>query len=683
MRLSSLVLLVGVVLLGSGLVTAQQSLLKSQGRVLAFGGANNTAEGDLVPGYTFGEHFGGPNGFDAPVIAEDGRVFFRGQIVDASGVAYPTAQLYFSRAYFQGDSRANLAPVLRGGDADPSNAIPLATLQTSAGGVAITGTPRINATGAVLFGSSIWDGSGATINSTNDSVLYVGTPGNWQILVRKGDVAPGTNGAATYAQSFGSMTPSTAILNHAGQVVFISSLAGANVTSADNSAWFTGSLGNVQLMLRKGHVASGGEQVSAIGFQPQMNANGQVITDVAFVLGSGQVPVTAANDKALWLYSPGSGLSQLVREGDASPIAGASYGNAGGTWSVATGTSSFNSGGEVLISSELTGAVTVGVDDKALVKVSSAGQSLVMRRNDPAPGVPGASFGAPYATTMQLDDSGRVAFASALVNAGVTTANDTGIWTGMPGSLVLVAREGDVAPGSGGLTFGNMTGPWMAMNANGQILFANTLSGGIGSVWSWDPALGLQAVQLAGDAIEVKPGLVKNANVVATVAAANGASRPLGFANDGTVALRVGFADFSSAIMTVRIGSLTAIPAKISAATGGIHQILLNAGAAHAGQYYVVAGSSSGVNPGIQIGIFNVPLNADWYTDYTLANINVGPFVDTFGLLDADGRGTAQIVIPPALTGFAGAVVHHAYAVLDLGGNMAFASESAALTITQ
>ena len=88
------------------------------------------------------------------------------------------------------------------------------------------------------------------------------------------------------------------------------------------------------------------------------------------------------------------------------------------------------------------------------------------------------------------------------------------------------------------------------------------------------------------------------------------------------------------------------------------------------------------MNPGVQIGMFNVPINADWYTDYTLANLNSGPFVDTFGTLDADGRATAQIVIPPALTGFTGAVVHHAYAAFDLGGNIAYASEPATLQIT-
>ena len=54
--------------------------------------------------------------------------------------------------------------------------------------------------------------------------------------------------------------------------------------------------------------------------------------------------------------------------------------------------------------------------------LSSAGQSIVMRRNDAAPGVPGAMLDAVDGPSLQLDDSGRVAFQCSLVNGGVTGA---------------------------------------------------------------------------------------------------------------------------------------------------------------------------------------------------------------------------------------------------------------------
>jgi hypothetical protein len=54
--------------------------------------------------------------------------------------------------------------------------------------------------------------------------------------------------------------------------------------------------------------------------------------------------------------------------------------------------------------------------------------------------------------------------------------------------------------------------------------------------------------------------------------------------------------------------------------------------------------------------------------------------VNTLGVLDSQGRGLAQIVLPP-LPGFSGTVVHHAYAVLDGSFNVVFVSEPARLEI--
>ena len=103
---------------------------------------------------------------------------------------------------------------------------------------------------------------------------------------------------------------------------------------------------------------------------------------------------------------------------------------------------------------------------------------MVARRGDPAPGVAGSNFNSISNFGMRLADGGKVLFGSSLVGGGVTTANDSGLWTGTPGNLTLVAREGDVAPGSGGQTFGSLTGGNLFLNAAGQVLFTNVLSGG-------------------------------------------------------------------------------------------------------------------------------------------------------------------------------------------------------------
>jgi hypothetical protein len=664
------------VTLATGLLSAQQSLLVSQGQTIAFSGADGTPAGDVAPGLSMGERFGGSSGPNSGVIDDAGRVLFRAQLVSSAGMGFPSSQGYLSRGYFLGDSRGNLVKVLRGGDPEPSGTIPGATLQNGFGGVAMTGTPRIASNGLMMFGTNIWDVAGNTVTTADDSVLYAGTPGLWQVLAREGSVAPACGGA-TYSTDFSGMAHAGTSLNAAGQIVFQSTLAGAGVVPANDTAWFTGSAGSVQLMLRKGDLAPGGEQVSAIGSTTQMNASGQVLTEVTFLAGSGTPPATILNDKALWIYTPGLGHTQILREGGASPIPNTFYGN-----NALSGLSIFNAAGQALVSADLSGAVIAGIDNTALFLVSPSSASVVMRRSDPAPGVAGANFNLVSTFNMCLNDAGMVAFQSSLVGGGVTTANDSGLWIGTPGNLVLVAREGTVAPGSGGQTFGHFGGGNLYLNAAGQLLFANALSGGANaqSLYSFDPVLGLQPVVFPNDSVQVQPGVFRTLVQVGVGPFSNGASRPLCFANDGTVTLRPSFTDGSFAIVTIRIGSLTALPRKISEVTGGTQNLYLNAGPAHANQLYVVAGSGSGTNPGTPIGAFTVPLNLDIYTDFTLMNANVGPYVNTLGVLNADGRALAQIVLPP-LPGFAGLVVHHAYGVLDAFNNLVFVSEAAPLEV--
>jgi hypothetical protein len=665
------------VLLGTGLSFAQTSLLASQGQTIAFSGADTTITGDLAPGLLLGERFGGNSGPNSGVIDDAGRVLFRAQIVDAAGVQFTGTQAYLSRGYFLGDSRGNLVKVLRGGDPEPSGTIPGATIQTGTGAITLTSTPRIASNGLIMFGTTFWDVVGGTVVNGNDTAIYVGTPGNWQILMREGSLAPGCGGA-TISSDFSGLSHALSSINNAGQCVFQSNVAGTGVVAANNIAWFAGTVGNVQLMLRKGDLGAGGEQVSGIGFSVQMNGSGQALTDITYLVGSGTTPVTNLTDKAIWLYTPGFGNTELVRESSPSPIAGTFYGSPS-----LSGNSVLNGAGQALVGVDLTGAVTAGVDNYALFLLSPSSSSVVARRGDAAPGIPGANFNTPSTFTMCVNDAGTVAFNSTLIQGGViTAANDSGLWTGTPGNLTLVAREGDVAPGSGGQTFGAFSAN-VYLNAAGQVLFQNALSGGLNvqSVYSWDPVLGLQPVVFPNDQVEVQPGVFRTLTSIGTAPVSNGQSRALNFASDGTVTFRPSFTDNSFGVVTIRTGSLTGRPSKISEATGGTHKLYLQAGSAHAGELYAIAGSGSGTNPGTPIGLFIVPLNIDAYTDFTLANANVGPYVNTLGNLDTAGRAVAQIVIP-ALPGFAGVVVHHAYGVLDAFNNLVFASEAARLEIT-
>ena len=62
----------------------------------------------------------------------------------------------------------------------------------------------------------------------------------------------------------------------------------------------------------------------------------------------------------------------------------------------------------------------------------------------------------------------------------------------------------------------------------------------------------------------------------------------------------------------------------------------------------MIAGSLSGVTPGVSLGNVTVPLNPDFATDAMLGLINGPALIGFLGVLDAQGRAQATFV-PDAL----------------------------------
>lgn len=643
--------------------------------LLPFNGRSIVSTGDAVPGLLLGEVFGGTSTFDNAVITDDGRIFFRGRFT--GGVTTPLND----RALFFGDSLGNLSIVLRSGDPEPTGTIPGATLNTATGS-GVAGSIRISAGGTMLIGVAL---SGGGVVSTNDTGLLVGTPGNFAFVIREGDPAPGTVGA-TISSSFSSPSQQNTAVIDGGYVLFQSTLTGGDVVgTTNNTAWFVGTPGGVSLMIRKGSIAAGGEVIANVSpaFVSQMNEAAEVMFDVSYVVGSGTNPVTTANDRALWINIPGTGNQELIREGGATPFPGVFYGNAGGTWTVNTASTTFNASGEALLRVDLTGAVLAGVDDSAIVKVSTAGHQFLVRRGDGAPGIVGGSFQVFNNTSMQLNDAGQIAFQASLDSPTITTGDDTGLFFGTPGNLQLVAREGDVAPGTGGGIFGAFSGSTMIMNNRGQILFNNTVTGGTnpdGALFCFDPATGVQPVILSNEQIEVAPGVFKGYASSGWIQFNNGKSRPLSFNDDGDFVLRNFYQDPTSGIVRGHLGSLFGYPESLSASTGGTHQWFLDAGAAQAGYGYLMLGSVTGTTPGFSAGAVTVPLNPDIYFNLTILYANTPVFTNTLATLDANARGQASLNIPPAIPGIVGVTLNHAYLGFNQFNAVKFASGAQSVT---
>ncbi|MCC7013315.1 MAG: hypothetical protein IT454_12190 [Planctomycetes bacterium] len=519
-----------------------QSLVLTNTNVIA-------TDNDPAPGTT--SVFGGSSALDHGVIDDAGGVLFRGRLTGGS------ASTLNERGLFYGSTRASLQLVVRSGDVAPGLA-PLTLNTLTAQGLG--SSPRIARNGLMLWGSSLSTGV-----STDDSALFVGTPGNFVLLAREGSPAAGTAGAV-YSSGLNGLSHQPTGLNRNGRVLFQSSLSGGDVVASpsNNAAWYTGSTAGLEIVQRKGDVVLGGAIISALGFVSQMNDSGQVLHDETLSTTLGTSPATAANDKTLWIYTPGVGNTLLVREGDAAPgTIGATFNVSSNSWFVNVGANCFNSSGEALMVASMMGGDVVGTtNDTAIFKLAASGNTMVIRKGDPAPGLTNGETIALFHTTYNaLNNAGVVAFKGTVAGPLVTTSNDEVVYAGTPGNLQLVAREGDAAVGTVGATVAAFLAQGsFHVNEIGQVSFQADLTGGDtvvgvndGALFAWDPSTGIHLVAREGDSVEVQPGVFKSFFTYGNIQFNNGDANPLGWNRNGLMVLRLNFNDSTSALLTVQV----------------------------------------------------------------------------------------------------------------------------------
>ncbi|HWL94121.1 MAG TPA: dockerin type I repeat-containing protein [Phycisphaerae bacterium] len=101
---------------------------------------------------------------------------------------------------------------------------------------------------------------------------------------------------------------------------------------------------------------------------------------------------------------------------------------------------------------------------------------LVIRAGMPAPGTEsGVSF--LEFSDPRINDAAETAFAGVLTGSGVSTENDTGIWSELPQGLALVARENSQASGlPTGVLYGSLENA-PVINHSGRVAFTGRLKG--------------------------------------------------------------------------------------------------------------------------------------------------------------------------------------------------------------
>ena len=104
----------------------------------------------------------------------------------------------------------------------------------------------------------------------------------------------------------------------------------------------------------------------------------------------------------------------------------------------------------------------------------------------------------------------------------------------------------------------------------------------------------------------------------------------------------------------------------LSNTAGGVQPLQLGACQHHAGDFYLIVGSLSGVEPALPLGNVAVPLVPDIYTQFTLSQPNSALLPTSFGQLDPWGRAYASFELPPGSPpSTIGLTLHHAFVVLD------------------
>lgn len=322
------------------------------------------------------------------------------------------------------------------------------------------------------------------------------------ILAASGQIAPGVLPSSTFG-----VFMSAAPINESGVTAISTVVAGR---------WgvWQGPAGGLTLRIRQGVPAvgsplSGGQPIEFFGDTgvPRIGDDGTIVVSCGYQNAIG----SAISGRGL--FTVRNGITSLVaRQGyPARALGGAIPFNV--VYQDIPYVSELSSSGRYAFDSTLAGPAVNQTNSSAIWTGTGGSQELVVRAGQSAPISTGGSFS--FVNRPAINTAGNIAFFGSVVNVGtlITSSNDSGLWrwNRATGELGLVAREGNAAPGTGGVfgQFGRI-----AINAVDQVAFTATLTPGPSSdqidaagIWtgSSDGTL-TQAVAVRGAGAPGAPG---------------------------------------------------------------------------------------------------------------------------------------------------------------------------------
>jgi hypothetical protein len=407
---------------------------------------------------------------DGPAINNGGKLAFNA-VLDVFSLQQPSR----TETVWSG-SAGSLQLVAREGDVAPGTSVAFQSFHDD---------PHINGAGQLLVHGRL---EGPVDQGDG---LWVGTPGNLQLLARTGVALPGLTTAID------DIDPFSLAFGDGGHAAFLGSDA-----NADGALW-AGKPGELKLVAKAGMAIPAGTGLPAGTVfsgaflsptdTPTINASGQVGFQISL-----ESPTTFR--RSIWVGAPGA-LQLLVYEDKPVP------GMPGVEFFLIESAPIINNAGQTAFKSTLSNfqeTIWRGTPGN-LQRVAYSGQVAPV-------GVAGVTFDDVGAfDELRFNDAGDVGFRATVDGAGVTFDNDLALFAVRDGGTKLVARAGNAAPGMGaGVTFDTFT--HYSMNGEGQMAFLATTTGGSlqysEGLWAETAAGQLELVVREGDWVRPNTGEV-------------------------------------------------------------------------------------------------------------------------------------------------------------------------------
>lgn len=408
----------------------------------------------------------------------------------------------------------------------------------------------------------------ANSTNTNNTAFFTGFANSLAETARRSDAAPGTT-LANYNTSL-NFSPINSQVNPNGQVFFSSALTSAGagtdvvtsgLTQNDSAAFIEGPSGS-SLVARRGDSPAflSGAAFGALTTNPgsqTINANGDVLFGHTLSTTQGTTPATTSNDTVI-VAKVGSSLQLVAREGGAVTVNGNPETYLAGQ-SLSNGLSSlgqtWNNNGRAIYGAKFTPSanITAGSNDLGIMSWQGGVSNVVVQSGLTV--VP-HSFGSGTLSDLgslsnsqtRINNNDNFVFSGVLATGGtITTANDAGLWYASATNsnpTQLIVQEGMSAPGFGAATFGSGFFGVVTNNAD-MVVFQNTLSNGVASLWGWGASFGLINLTFNGDTSILGANYpVSNFNYLST---GNGNGGVYSFNDNGDLVLTIGSAGIGGA----------------------------------------------------------------------------------------------------------------------------------------